>query len=56
MTAPVAPSHAFTAVFTRTSLAAAGATNVNDYEFSWAACPNRNSNGGETSVITARGT
>jgi hypothetical protein len=60
MTAPVAPSHAFTAVFTRTALAAAGPTNVNNYEFAsnpltaanLAFCTAANNAGGETSVIT----
>jgi len=52
-TAPVAPSLAWTANFTRTANAAAAVTNVNNYEFSPAACVAANAGGGEGATIAA---
>jgi len=52
-TAPVAPSLAWTANFTRTANAAAAATNVNNYEFSTAACAAANAAGGEGATVAA---
>ena len=49
--APVAPSLAWTGAFTRTAFKAAGATNVNNYEFSPALCAAANAAGGEGAAI-----
>jgi hypothetical protein len=56
MTAPVAPSHAFTATFARTATGTAHTADVNNYEFQWAtggacAAGGFNNIGGETSGI-----
>lgn len=51
MTAPVAPSRAWTATFSRTALAPAHANDVNNYEFSAVACAAANASGGEGASI-----
>ena len=53
MTAPVAPSRAWTATFSRTALASAHANDVNNYEFSAIACPAANAGGGEGASIAS---
>jgi hypothetical protein len=50
---PIAGSKGFTALFPRTALGVAAVGNVNNYEFSWAACPAQNAAGGETAAITS---
>jgi hypothetical protein len=51
LTAPVAPSAAWTATFSRTAGAAAAANNVNNYEFNAVACAAANAAGGEGAAI-----
>ncbi len=52
LTAPVAPSLAWTAAFTRTANAATAAGNVNNYEFNAAACVAAKAAGGEGAAIS----
>jgi hypothetical protein len=53
LTAPVAPSSAWTATFARTATGTAHAVDVNGYEFNGAACPVQLAAGGEGAVIAS---